>query len=283
MTVLEIKKYIMDSLTPAVGRREAAAMARDIFESVMALTDVDVVLHANRIAEPETVSIIIHVVERVAAGEPLQYVLGHARFMGMKFKVTAATLIPRPETAQLVDLITDRFSGVRDLDILDICTGSGCIAIALSRALPFASVTGTDISGDALVVARENAAVMAPTVRFRQEDALHLTPGDDSEMFDIIVSNPPYVAPDEAAAMDARVLDFEPRQAIFAPEGQPLVFYKAIAAYAVNALKPNGALFFEINPRFVPQLEALLHSLGFGNVSIIRDFDARNRFAVCQI
>ena len=281
MTVSDVKKEISDRLVPAVGADEANAMTRVILEDVLRLTPVDIALHPERTVEDFTVSRLKDIVARVVGGEPLQYVLGHAMFMGLDLKVSPAVLIPRPETGQLVDMITDRFGTKQDLSVLDLCTGSGCIAIALGRALPFAHVRAVDNSVAALAVAEDNASRLQVKVDFTLEDVLRLQ--DASEpLYDIIVSNPPYVAESERKDMDSRVLDHEPSAALFVPDDNPLVFYRAISHYALTSLKSSGTLYFEINPLFADALHDELLSDGWSDVVVLRDYKGLNRFAVCQ-
>ena len=282
MTVNELRQEILPELRPVVGDSEATAMMREIFRKLKGYNAVDIVLNADKTVLPESVAHTREWIERVKQGEPFQYVLGSAPFMGMELKVTPAVLIPRPETAQLVELITDRYRGRQDLTVLDVGTGSGCIAIALARALPFAAITAIDISDDALKVAQENAkALKAGNVEFKKADALKLASAGLPEPFDIIVSNPPYIAEREKADMDARVYDHEPEQALFVPDDNPLIFYKAIADYAIDGgLKSGGALFFEINPLFAEDLRAYLLKQAWRSVDIIADYKGKQRFAV---
>lgn len=279
MTVSQLKQQILAQLTPAVGSDEATAMMREIFFAVRGYSPTDIVIYGYRDLTDQTVARVNAIVARVVAGEPLQYVLGVAFFMGMQFKVTPATLIPRPETSQLVDRIVDDMGNITDARVLDIGTGSGCIAIALARALKFADVTAIDISADALVVAAENAAALRAKVTFRQADALNLAAATDA--YDVIVSNPPYIADSERADMDSRVYDHEPASALFVPDSDPLLFYRAIAQFAATALRPAGKLYFEINPLFVNRLRDML-SAHFSNVDIVRDYRGNLRFAICQ-
>ena len=180
-----------------------------------------------------------------------------------------------------MDIITDRHRGSRDLRVLDIGTGSGCIAIALSRALPFARVDACDISAEALEVARSNARGLRAAVDFFRCDILR-EPLPDSPLYDVIVSNPPYIARSEAADMEQRVLRYEPHTALFVDDADPLLFYRAIARYARAALRPEGSLYFEINPLFATQLEQMLHAEGFARVDVQRDYCGRQRFAIAQ-
>ncbi len=280
MTVSETKNEIIVQLERAVGQDEAVAMMREIFFAVRGYSPIDIVLYGHREVSEETAQRILQIVKRVVEGEPLQYVLGQAFFMGMEFKVTPATLIPRQETSQLVDRIVDDMRGVTDARVLDIGTGSGCIAIALSRALKFAEVEGIDISDAALAVARENAKNLRTKVYFEHADALNLVSKPDT--YDVIVSNPPYIAESERADMEARVYAYEPESALFVPDNNPLIFYKAIAEFAIESLRQKGRLYFEINPIFTNRLREMLSAIGFSEVEIVRDYRGNLRFAICQ-
>ena len=281
MTLEECNKLLTSKLTTALDAGEARSTVRLLLEDVAFASPVDVMCHGERPLEPETVDLLLSMADRIAAGEPPQYVVGRARFCGVYLQVTPATLIPRPETEGLVDIITDRHRGGRDLRVLDIGTGSGCIAIALSRALPFARVDACDISAEALEVARGNARGLRAAVDFFRCDILR-EPLPDSPLYDVIVSNPPYIARSEAAEMEPRVLDFEPHTALFVDDADPLLFYRAIARYARAALRPEGSLYFEINPLFATQLEQMLHAEGFARVDVQRDYCGRQRFAIAQ-
>lgn len=281
MTLEECNKLLTSKLTAALDAGEARSTVRLLLEDVAFASPVDVMCHGERPLEPETVDLLLSMADRIAAGQPPQYVVGRARFCGMYLRVTPSTLIPRPETEGLVDIITDRHRGGRDLRVLDIGTGSGCIAIALSRALPFARVDACDISAEALEVARDNARQLRAAVDFFQCDNLH-EPLPDNALYDVIVSNPPYIARSEAAEMEPRVLDFEPHSALFVDDADPLLFYRAIARYARAALRPEGSLYFEINPLFAKQLVDMLHAEGFARLDVQRDYCGRQRFAIAQ-
>lgn len=280
MTVNELKQQILTSLTPAVGKAEATAMMREIFFAVKKYSPSDIVINGDRTVLPETETLVSEWIGKVKAGWPLQYLIGRAHFMGMDLKVTPAVLIPRPETEQIVDRITDDYGDRQGLRVADIGTGSGCIAIALAKALPFAEVTAIDLSADALDVARENAAEQRVKISFIKADALHLAP--ENSAFDIIVSNPPYIAERERADMEPRVYEHEPEMALFVPDSDPLEFYAAISAWAVTALAPGGTLYFEINPLFTDGLRKLLARDGWTSVDIFRDYKGNYRFAVCR-
>lgn len=280
MTIREYFKEIVKLLSPSVGS-EAEATARIIFEDVAGYSRTFIFADGDRDITDFTRDKIAAVAKKVSDGEPVQYAVGKARFMGLDFKVTPAVLIPRPETEGLIDLITDDYGNKSDLTVLDACTGSGCIAIALARALPFATVDAFDISDDALAIARENAKSLGANVAFTHADALALK-APAQPLYDIIVSNPPYVCDSEKADMDKRVLDYEPATALFVADSEPLRFYTPIAAYAASALRPGGRLYFEINPLHADALKQMLADAGFENIEILRDYRGLNRFARAQ-
>lgn len=256
---------------------EAEDAARIIFEDVAGYDRKYIFMNGDREILDFVQRNISVAVDKVLAGEPVQYAVGRARFMGMDFKVSPAVLVPRPETEGLVDLIADDWNGRTDLSVLDLCTGSGCIAVALARTLPFSDVEAVDVSADALAVARENATALGARVRFVRADVLGIRP-ERAAGFDIIVSNPPYVCESEKKDMDARVLDYEPHIALFVPDNDPLEFYRPIAEYASQALKKDGMLYFEINPLFASDVAVLLKNTGFADVQIFRDYRAKQRF-----
>lgn len=279
MTLKDMHRALIARLEPSVGQSESAAMADVILSDMLNYRPSDLILHADRQLMPDTEKRMMDIAGKVVDGMPLQYAIGKAYFHGRLFAVTPATLIPRPETSQLVDIIVDAWRTRRDLRILDIGTGTGCIAISLALDLPFAHVTALDISTAAVEVARNNAAEMKAKVNFEVADILHATP---AAQYDIIVSNPPYVLDRERAAMDARVTDYEPESALFVPDSDPLMFYTAIARFARRALEPEGALYFEINPLCAELLSAELYKLGFSDVTILPDYKGNKRFAICR-
>lgn len=278
MTITDIYKVIVNKLKPVLGESEARSAARVLLEDVRGITPTDFVVNGHRTIEPETADHIKDITDRIYGGEPVQYAIGSARFYGMDFKVNPSVLIPRPETEGLVDIIVKDYSAKNDLHVLDCGTGSGCIAIALARNLPFASVDAIDISTDALTVAEYNAHHLKAKVNFSLGDILDLSLPEKAR-YDIIVSNPPYIADKERADMDARVKDYEPSSALFVPDDDPLLFYRAIAKYASEALKEEGSLYFEINPLFADDLKAMLIACGFTDIEITRDYIGRYRYA----
>ncbi len=279
ITIGQYYRNLRTTLAHVLPEGEADAAASILMEDVGGYTRTTLFADGERELSDFMKSKIDTVAAKIIGGEPVQYAVGRALFMGNSYTVTPAVLIPRPETAALVDMITDRAAGRRDLRVLDIGTGSGCIAISLARALPFARVDAMDISEAALDVARENASNLKVRINFEHEDILSAEP-PVVPCYDIIVSNPPYVTDSERADMDARVLDYEPLSALFVPDSDPLRFYRAIAAYAMKALMPGGSLFFEINQNFGPQMQQLLAGEGYADIEILRDFRGNIRYAI---
>ena len=275
MILKEAIEQLRAGLTGLAEPQEVQAMIRIICEDVFNYDPVDVALRQESELPDFAPDRIADIIERLRRHEPLQYIVGHALFHGHKFKVNPSVLIPRPETEQLVDLIIDE-NPASDLRVLDMGTGSGCIAISLARALKFAQVDALDVSRDALVVARENAAALKVKVRFFESDMLAPQP---AARYDIIVSNPPYVCWSERETMESNVKDYEPGQALFVPDNDPLLFYKSIAPYAMQSLEPGGRLYLEINQRFGNEVKRLLEGCGLDEVRIIDDSYGKVRFA----
>ena len=276
MKLKEAIEQLREGLAGVADPQEVQAMIRVICEDVFNYDPVDVSLRQESELPDFAPQRVAEIIARLQRHEPLQYILGTARFHGHRFKVTPAVLIPRPETEQLVDLIIEENPG-SDLRVLDMGTGSGCIAISLARALKFARVDALDVSRDALAVARDNAASLKVKVRFFESDILAPQP---AATYDIIVSNPPYITWSERELMERNVKDYEPAQALFVPDNDPLLFYKAIASYANRSLEKGGRLYLEINQRFGAEVKRLLEDCGFDEVRIIVDSFGKDRFAV---
>lgn len=282
MTVSDLRRAAVAALIPLYGRGEAEWMTRLTLEYVTGRSRVDLLVDADKELGEVRVEAVKNIVDRLLKHEPLQYILGYEDFMGLKINVNPSVLIPRPETQELVNIIIDREAKTSDLSVLDAGTGSGAIAVALSRNLRFASVTAIDNSDAALAVARSNAERLRTPVTFVNADILSLTslPG---EPFDIIVSNPPYVLDSERAEMSANVLGHEPSAALFVPDSDPLRFYLALARYAAaGGLKPGGRLYFECNPLTIDALASRLES-DFDEVDTVRDSFGRQRFIIASL
>ena len=278
---IKMKTYqqFWQSLTPLYDAGEAQAIVRTVLDVKYGMTLTDIICgKVNELSSDEERN-LEEIITRLQNGEPVQYVLGEADFAGRTFHVEPGVLIPRPETAELCQWIEEDVSSLEADErkqILDICTGSGCIAITLGLTLPNSEVTGWDISEDALRIAQGNVEMLkAGNVRIEYQDALMLPKA--AETADIIVSNPPYICEKEKADMEKNVLEHEPSIALFVPDEEPLKFYRAIAEYASSALKSEGALYFEINPIYEKETREMLEGLGFKDIETKEDAFGKKR------
>ena len=278
---IKMKTYqqFWQSLTPLYDAGEAQAIVRTVLDVEYGMTLTDIICgKVNELSSDEERN-LEEIITRLQNGEPVQYVLGEADFAGRTFHVEPGVLIPRPETAELCQWIEEDVSSLEADErkqILDICTGSGCIAITLGLTLPNSEVTGWDISEDALRIAQGNVEMLkAGNVRIEYQDALMLPKA--AETADIIVSNPPYICEKEKADMEKNVLEHEPSIALFVPDEDPLKFYRAIAEYASSALKSEGALYFEINPIYEKETREMLEELGFKDIETKEDAFGKKR------
>ena len=278
---IKMKTYqqFWQSLTPLYDAGEAQAIVRTVLDVEYGMTLTDIICgKVNELSSDEERN-LEEIIARLQNGEPVQYVLGEADFAGRTFHVEPGVLIPRPETAELCQWIEEEVSSLEADDpkqILDICTGSGCIAITLGLNIPNSEVTGWDISEDALRIAQGNVEMLkAGNVRIEYQNALMLP--KTAETADIIVSNPPYICEKEKADMEKNVLEHEPSIALFVPDEDPLKFYRAIAEYASSALKSEGALYFEINPIYEKETREMLEELGFKDIETKEDAFGKKR------
>lgn len=263
-------------LNALYGRQEAEAIALMVLSDVGDVTRARIKAFLDDDMPPDLAEKLPVILTELQSGKPVQYVLGSASFYGLDFLVNPSVLIPRPETEELVDWILKSVTRPQQ-HILDIGTGSGCIAITLKKNLPDASVTAIDISEQALQTAHHNALMNDADVSFIQADALKLAETNREEKFSVIVSNPPYVTPLDKTRMHNNVVDFEPHTALFVPKEDPLLFYRAIADYASKALEPAGSLFFEINEAYGPETVAMMEGFGFSDIQLRQDLSGRDR------
>ena len=267
-------KAFWQPLAAIYGENEARWIGREVFLLRYGLSQTALLMgEAEHISEAELKGLQ----QRLLEGEPVQYVVGETEFCGHRFHTAHGVLIPRPETEELCRWIVEEWKEENGKRLLDIGTGSGCIACTLAAELKEAQVEAWDISADALRIARGNAERLGVSVNFELVDALqppHPTPGS----LDIIVSNPPYVCQQERADMERHVLDHEPPLALFVPDDDPLLFYRAIADYALQALRPGGRLYFELNCRFAHETADMLQQAGFSDVCIRKDQYGKDRF-----
>lgn len=282
--------YVLKELTGYYPEREARSILRLIQEVRFGITQMDICLGRQRSLSSLEREDLKNILNRLKKKEPIQYVLGEADFYGYSYHVEPGVLIPRPETEELVNWILSEEPNT-SLSILDIGTGSGCIAITLAKNMPQASVTAFDISLKALSIAQTNAERMQTQVHFRQTDILRYIPDNGpttSETktipkWDIIVSNPPYVCLSEAAEMDVHVKCYEPHEALFVPDNHPLIFYQAIAHYARYRLQPGGKLYVEINQRFGNETMSVFRQTGFQQIELRKDFCNQARMIRCTL
>lgn len=268
-----IAKQISEKISSHYSTGEVAAITRIIATELLGISQSTYLLKDDVTLTEEQETQLEDAISRLAQHEPLQYILGYSDFCGLRFAVTPATLIPRPETSELIEWITADTTG--DTSILDIGTGSGCIAISLASKLKGATVTAWDISSEALAVARRNNLSNGTGVTFSRVDILNHTP--HSEQFDIIVSNPPYIKELEKAEMEPNVLDWEPHTALFVPNDDPLLFYRTIATKGLSMLAPGGRLYFEINRTHGEETTAMLHTLGYTGIELRKDIADNDR------
>lgn len=272
-------------LTQVYDDYEAKAIARMVYEVRFGLMPSDLFIGKDTQLSTDDQKLLAEITQRLLTGEPIQYVLGEAEFGGRTFHVEPGVLIPRPETYELCQWIMEERRGKkeegRNTSILDIGTGSGCIACTLAAELADAEVTAWDISDDALRIATENAKRTNVHVSFEKVDVLntsHLNRERLATGLDIIVSNPPYICNKERATMERNVLEHEPELALFVPDDDPLLFYRTIARFAAKTLNPGGALYFEINPLYVSEMQQMLSEEGFSHTEIRNDQFGKQRF-----
>lgn len=280
MKLEELRRATVKRLGEVYPRGEALWLWREMLMRIKGWGQVELAIKAGDEVSEYLQRKVEEVTERLLRKEPVQYIFGMAEFYGLQLKVTPDVLIPRPETAEMVDMIVKWADGRTDLRVLDLCTGSGCIAAALARNLKFAQIAAIDLSSKALAVAAENVKDLKVNVNLKLGDALQLK-DETSPKYDIIVSNPPYIAESERASMDSNVVDHEPQMALFVPDSDPLRFYHAIARYAMTALVSGGVLYFEINPLYAIRLREELQQQGWDDVVIEADMQGLNRFIHC--
>ena len=281
MTLSQLKVHFVSQLQEAYHQEEINSFFYMLCDFFLHLSRFEVSMGKDTVVSKSSLARFEAALLRLQAQEPIQYILGSVAFYGLTFKVNKHTLIPRPETEELVDwMVSDFKNQGAVLDILDIGTGSGCIAIALAKNLPKARFFAIDISENALVVAQENALKNQVLVSFSQKDIVNTTALD--KKYDVIVSNPPYVRQLEKKAMSVNVLDYEPSAALFVTNEDPLLFYRIIAQLAQDSLHSKGWLYFEINEYLSLEMETLLHEIGYINIEIRNDFRAVPRMIKCQ-
>lgn len=267
--VSNILSYFREELSAVADEREITSWYYISMEYLLVYNRSDCIINSNQVLNKSQLSKIKQIVAELKTHKPIQYILGKTEFYGLKIKVNEHTLIPRPETEQLVDwILKENFVAA-----LDIGTGSGCIPIALAKHTD-AKVLAIDVSEDALLIAEENAKNNEVEIDFIHQDILQT---NSLQKVDLIVSNPPYVLESEKEKMQENVLDYEPELALFVEDKNPLIFYKKIASLAINFLNENGKLFFEINAKFGKETIEMLADIGFVNIELKKDMNDKDR------
>lgn len=280
----EAVSYINESLKDLYLSTEISSFTRLIMEHVCGLLPHKLLLGIDTELSVAEKCRIREIVGRLQQHEPIQYILGETNFYGLTFKVNPSVLIPRPETEELVERVIADYKD-KAISVLDVGTGSGCIAIALARHLKQATIEALDISAEALEVARRNAICNQVPVTFQEMDILSIpqtTSFLSNRKFNCIISNPPYVMNKEKQAMEQNVLAYEPHLALFVPDEDPLLFYRAIARFGRVALLAGGHLYFEINAQCGQQTVDMLQQEGYKNVELIRDLSGNDRITKAQ-
>ena len=271
---MNLYRQICRQLSHNVGMGEASAITFILLEHTCSLSKNDILLGLDEDISPEKVEADVQpLVDRLLKGEPIQYVVGYTDFLGLNIKVSPSTLIPRPETAELIQ----HLSNLSVRSILDVGTGSGCIALALKRIYPDAYICATDISDAALDIASQNARSLSMDIDFRHDDIL--STALYGQRFDLIVSNPPYITLSEKQEMERTVVDFEPATALFVPDDNPLLFYDAITHYATNSLNTGGVLAFETGRRYARQVMENMRRYNF-DAEVIKDSYDNDRMVI---
>lgn len=287
MTINEAYRHLKNDLTKIYDAKESANIANLVIEKISGLKKTDRILNKQNFLDEQQINTLNNYSQELINHKPVQYVLKESWFAGIKFYVDENVLIPRPETEELVEwIIRDSRLTIHDslltinnsqLTILDIGTGSGCIAVALKRELKSADVYALDVSEQALKIAAKNAKQNHLDIHFFNADILFIDIKINLPLFDIIVSNPPYVTKKESAEMHSNVFSHEPHFALFVPDENPLLFYNAISNFALYHLNQNGSLYFEINEGFEKKIATLLQEEGFQSVEIKKDLQGKNR------
>lgn len=275
----KIVAYIRSRLQPYYTAEEVSALSRIVCCDLLGQAPTDYYLGKDIALSPKKEQELEDILQRLSRFEPLQYIEGRTLFLGREFWVAPGVLIPRPETEELVELMLKEIPA--DARILDVGTGSGCIAISLAKELPDALVTAWDVSPEALSVARANARKLQADVRFVECDVLACQV-DEVGLYDVIVSNPPYVTEAEKADMEPNVLQWEPSLALFVPDDAPLRFYRRIAVLGRDMLADGGRLYFEINRAYGREMVEMLRTMGYVGVRVEKDLSQNDRFVIAE-
>ena len=263
MKLNEFYRHYLTKLRLIYVENEASNITKMVFESLANISRADVLRNPEMEIESDTFSSLNHALDKLLKHQPIQYVLGEAWFYHLKFKVSEAVLIPRPETEELVEIAIQHLKQTNQKKVLDIGTGSGCIPISIKKNLSEINITSIDLSAKAIDIASENANKHQTIIDFQALDFLDETNWENLDVFDVIISNPPYIPNVEIQSMDKHVTEFEPHLALFVPDDDPLIFYKAILRFAQNHLDKNGNIFLETHENFADKVCTLFKESGF--------------------
>ena len=263
MKLNEFYRHFLLQLRHIYVENEASNITKMVFESLAKISRADVIRNPEMEFEHDIFSSLNQALDKLLNHQPIQYVLGEAWFYHLNFKVSDAVLIPRPETEELVALVIQHIKSSHQKTVLDIGSGSGCIPISIKKNIPEISITSVDVSKEALKIARTNANFHQTIIEFKQVDFLNEIEREKLGMFDIIISNPPYIPNVEIQSMDKHVTEYEPHLALFVPDEDPLIFYKAILSFAQNHLSKRGNIYLETHESFAAEVCALFKDEGF--------------------
>jgi len=282
--IKDLKSYFSIKLSKKFGREKANLYVNMLIAEIISEAIYKIPLIIDRPISESKINLLEKYCNELLADKPIQYVIGKTEFFGLELKVNKNVLIPRDETEILVDLLIKNFKKEEGLKILDIGTGSGCIAISLAKNLNKAILNAVDISEEALKTSSENAEKNQAEIEFKKIDILNESEWDNiTSKYDLIVSNPPYVRESEKKLMDRNVLSYEPHSALFVKDKNPLIFYEHIAKFAQNNLSERGVLAFEINEFLGDKTKKLLKENGFSEIDLIRDYNNKDRFVLCRL
>lgn len=280
MTLTEYRIYFTESLVNIYPKTEITSFLYLLIEEYLGLQRIEFVMQPNFIIQKEKLNLLNEALNKLQKEEPIQYIIGHTEFFGLTFIVNKNTLIPRPETEELVAWVVDEIKHrelkqIKDISVLDIGTGSGCIPISIAKRCKNTTITAIDISKKALQVAKKNAENNSVKIKCIASDILNTTSLE--KRYDIIISNPPYVRNSEKKEIENNVLQNEPHIALFVKDSNPLIFYDKIATLSKQHLTKEGLLFFEINQYLGEETKQMLHKKGFKNIEIRKDIFRNNR------
>ncbi|MDR1878328.1 MAG: peptide chain release factor N(5)-glutamine methyltransferase [Bacteroidales bacterium] len=282
MNIKDVRNYIIEQLVPVVGQREAETMTFWLIEHFTSFSRLDASLHPQETVSEAVLEELYRAVDQLREHKPIQYVLGKTVFCDLTFDLNPSVLIPRPETEELVRWVVQENPQAKY--IVDLCSGSGCIAVCLAKYIPNSVVYAVDISSSAMSVLDRNARNNKTIVHAVTDDVLNPNLADEvNQQFDVIVCNPPYVRQSEKAAMHPRVLNYEPPQALFVEDNDPLLFYRAVFAFGRKRLSANGKLYVEINEAFGTEIVSLFRQYGYHSICLRKDIHEKDRMACAAI